>query len=218
MEMQMKKRNCEIDFNVSFAAQRWQHFEFTINGDKHEFTCSAAVSEMLGDFIDVLYELYIESNDEARATKVEYMHDNPDSNTINGIAADFTWDNEGDVLNWKISRRLYEPEIMLDIQLNYDSFDFGEKSYQYRIPYFDLCYAVAKATTALLKQTGIIGYHFLGEWDSIDIHHFLYVKHLGIFRKPIPYSPFPHEEFDPYTASDKKTSFLDEMKLLAFEM
>ena len=213
--MELKKRDCNIDFHVEFATKRWQHFEFTINGDKHEFTCSAAVGKMLGDFIDVLYELYIESNDEARATKVKYLHDDPDSHTINGIAADFDWDYEGDVLNWKISRRLYEPEIMLDIRLDYD---FGEKIFQYRIPYFDLCYAVAKATTALLKQTGIIGYHFLGEWDSIDIHHFLYVKHLGLFREPIPYIPFPHEEFDPYTAGDKTTSFSDEMELLAFDM
>lgn len=172
---------------------------------------------MLGDFIDVLYELYMESNDEARTRKMKYLHDDPSSNIITGIIAEIDWDNEGDELHWKIERRLYEPKIMLDIRLNYD-FDIEKKEFNYTVSYFDLCYAIAKATTLLLKQTGLIGYHFLGEWDYIDIHHFLYIKHLGIFGKPIPYFPYPHEEFDPYTVGDKKTSFEDEMQLLTFEM
>ena len=210
MKMKMEKRNCGIDFKVSFGAQRWQHFVVTINGEKHEHTCSAAVSSMLGDLIDVLYELYIESCDEDSAEKVKYTHDDPDSEMITGIVADFNWDNEGEVLYWKISRRLYEPEIILDIQLEYE---YSKKIYQYRVPFFDFCYAVAKATTDLLKQTGIIGYHYLGEWDSINIHHFLYVKHLGIFGKPIPYLPY-----DQGYPCDTITSFQDEMELLVFEM
>ncbi len=213
--MQPEKRDCGIDFHVDFLSQRWQHFDFTINGETYQFTCSAAVSEMLGDFIDVLYELYIESDDEARAKKVKYTHDDPSSGPITGIDADFEWDYEGEVLNWKISRRLYEPEIMLDITLDYE---YGEKISHYRVPYFDLCYAVAKATTELLKRTGIIGYHYLGEWDRIDIHHFLYIKHLGIFGRPIPYLQYPNEDFEPYNTGDYKTSFEDEIQLLTFDM
>ena len=212
--MQLEKRDCSIDFHVDFLSQRWQHFDFTINGEKQKFTCSAAVSKMLGDFIDVLYELYIES-DEAGETKVKHTHDDPSSSTITGIDADFEWDYEGEVLNWKISRLLYEPEIMLDITLDYK---YGEKISHCRVPYFDLCYAVAKATTELLKKTGIIGYHYLGEYDYIDIHHFLYIKHLGIFGKPIPYLQYPQEDFEPHNIGDKKTSFEDEIQLLTFEM
>lgn len=114
---------------------------------------------MLGDFIDVLYELYMESNDEARTRKMKYLHDDPSSNIITGIIAEIDWDNEGDELHWKIERRLYEPKIMLDIRLNYD-FDIEKKEFNYTVSYFDLCFAIAKATTLLLKQTGLIGYHF----------------------------------------------------------
>ncbi len=213
--MQPEKRECGIDFHVDFLSRRWQHFDFTINGETYQFTCSAAVSEMLGDFIDVLYELYIES-DEAGETKVKYTHDDPLSGHITGIDADFEWDYEGEVLNWKISRRLYEPEIMLDITLDYE---YGEKISHCRVPYFDLCYAVAKATTELLKKTGIIGYHYLGEFDNyIDIHHFLYIKHLGIFGRPFPYLQYPDEDSYIDNPEDYKTSFEDEIRLLTFEM
>jgi hypothetical protein len=76
-----------------------------------------------------------------------------------------------------------------------------------------LCYAVAKATTSIIKKYGLSGFHYKTEMDSIDVLHFLNVKHLGLFKKPL--SPY-YENF-----SNKKTdivSFTDEIELLLFDM
>ena len=56
--MELKKRNCNVDVEVEILAKRWQRISMTINGERHEHVASAAVSNMFGDLVDVLYELY----------------------------------------------------------------------------------------------------------------------------------------------------------------
>ena len=216
--MELKRRNCGIDFKVSILTQRWQLYTITINGEKHENRVSATVSSMLGDLIDALYEMYIESHDNSRPRVAEYLcQDTSWSNRITAITASISWDNEGEALWWRLTRQLYEDMIMLDIELESD-FEDEEKRYHYRVPFFDMCYAVAKAATQVLKQTGVIGYHYLGETDAIDIHHFLYIKHLGIFEKPISLIPVSFDPDSNYSSSDKITSLAEEIALFQFEM
>lgn len=214
--MEMQTRTCNIDLEVEILATRWQRISMKINGEQHEHVVSAAVSDMFGDLVDVMYEMYIEANDDSRASRVKYLNDNEKKPfTITGITACLDWDNEGEITSWRFARQLYTEEILLQIEVDYD---YGERICRYTVPYFDMCYAVAKAATAVLRQTGVIGYHYLGEIDSIDIHHLLYIKHLGIFKKPISLSPMLGHLDDRYTSGDKVTSFADEIDLLLFEM
>ncbi len=216
--MELKKRNCGIDFQISILTQRWQRYSITINGDRHENMVSAAVSSMLGDMIDALYEMYPEAHDDSRPRVAKYLCQDPSwSNKITAITASISWDNEGEALWWRLTRQLYEEKIMLDIELESD-FEDEDKTYHYRVPFFDMCYAVAKAATLVLKQTGVIGYHYLGETDAIDIHHFLYIKHLGILETPIPMFPVNFDPNSQYPSGDKITSLADEIALLQFEM
>ena len=213
--MELKKRNWNVDVEVEILAKRWQRISMTINGERHEHVASAAVSNMFGDLVDVLYELYIEANDDSRPRWVKYLSENEETHIITGVTAQLDWDNEGEITSWRFSRQLYTEEKMLQLEVDYD---YGERVCKYSAPFFDMCYAVARAATEVLKKTGVIGYHFLGETDRIDIHHLLYIKHLGLFREPIPYYPFDGHENDRYTSGDKVTSFADEMNLLQFEM
>ncbi len=216
--MELKRRNCGIDFRVSILTQRWQQYSITINGHKHENMVSAAVSNMLGDMINALYEMYPEAHDDSRPRIAEYLCQDPSwSNRITAITASISWDNEGEALWWRLTRQLYEEKIILDIELKSD-FDDEDKSYHYQVPFFDMCYAVAKAATLVLKQTGVIGYHYLGETDAIDIHHFLYIKYLGVFEKPIPLIPINYNPESKYSSGDRITSLEDEIALLQFEM
>lgn len=213
--MELKKRNCNIDVEVEILEKRWQRISMTINGERHEHVASAAVGNMFGNLVDMLYELYIEANDDSRPTRVKYISEKYDTHIITGIIAELDWDNEGDITSWRFSRQLYTEEKTLQIEVDYD---YGERVCKYTVPFFDMCYAVARAATEVLKKTGIIGYHFLGETDRIDIFHLLYIKHLGLFGEPIPYYPMDGHENDRYTSGDKVTSFADEMNLLQFEM
>lgn len=211
-----KKRDCCVDMSAEVLTQRWQHYTLTINGDQHSLLISSAVSEMLGAMVDVLYELYLESNDDSHAERVKYLEDDPASRiTITGATGSFTWDNEGDTIAWTLTRRLYQKPIMLDVEADYDC---GEKVYQYRVPYFDMCYAVAKAATSVIAQAGIVGYHFMSEIDKINIHHLLYIKHLGIFEETYPFTPACHDPSDRYSAGDRFSDLSDEIELLRFEL
>ncbi len=214
--MKPKKRDCCVDMSAEVLTQRWQRYTLTINGDQHSLLISSAVSEMLGAMVDVLYELFLEANDDSRAERVKYLEDDPASRiTITGATGSFSWDNEGDTIAWTFTRQLYEKPIMLDIEVDYDC---GEKVYQYRVPFFDMCYAVAKAATSVIAQAGILGYHFMSEIDKIDIHHLLYIKHLGIFEEPYPFTPAGHDPGDRYSAGDKISVLSDEIELLRFEL
>ena len=192
------------------VSERWQRYTLKINGEQHTQDVSAVVSVMLGGMVDVLYELYLESNDDSRAERVKYLHDDPDSLIITGVTGCFDWDNEGDTITWTLTRQLYEEPIMLDVEVDYN---YGEKLFKYRIPYFDMCYAVAKAATSALSKVGILKYHFMSERDKIDIHHLLYIKHLGIFQKPYPYPCIEQDQSD-----NRILTLPDELELLRFEL
>ena len=213
--MNLHKRECRVDMSSSIPAWGWQQYSLSINGEKHTHGVSSAVSSMLGDMIDVLYEMYLESNDFSHASRVRYLHDDPDSPVITGVTGSFSWDNEGETIDWTLSRRLYTDEILLDIEADYNC---GEKLYQYQVPFFDMCYAVAKAASAVISETGILGYHFLSERDKIDIHHLLYIKYLGIFRRPFPYSDYLPEDGHMNSLRGKNSLFADEIELLRFEL
>ena len=208
--MELQKRNCDIDFNVEVLGERWQTISLTINGDKHEHLVSVAISDTLGDLVDIMFSLFIESNDGFQNRKVQCVYDNEERSPITGLTAELDWDNEGEVMTWRFSRRLYTEEKMLHLEVDYD---FGEKVFSYTVPFFDMCYAVARAVTAVLKKTGIIGYRYISEYDRINIDHFLYIKHLGIFRKHISYYQMTGGDIGDYV-----TSLTDEIDLLQFDM
>lgn len=213
--MNLHQRECCVDMSATIPVLGRQLYSLTINGEKHTHGVSSAVSDMLGDMIDVLYEMYLESNDCSHASRVRYLHDDPDSIVITGVTGSFSWDNEGETIDWTLSRRLYTDDNLLDIQADYN---YGEKIYQYRVQFFDMCYAVAKAATAVISETGIPGYHYLSERDEIDIHHLLYIKYLGIFRRPFPFSDVLPDAGQVNSPRDKNSLFSDEIELLRFEL
>ncbi len=79
-------------------------------------------------------------------------------------------------------------------------------------------YAVAKSATSVIFQAGILGYHFMSEIDKIDIHHLLYIKHLGIFEEPYPFTSACNDTSDRYSAGDRISVLSDEIELLRFEL
>lgn len=217
--MELQKRDCSLDMEVGIGAQGCQGLYLTIGGDQYEIHGGPelAIGQYFGDWLDLVYELYIESKDERwYERRVKCIEENREGTyVITGLTGEIDWEDTKDSIEWKFKRELYTEENMIQIEANYN---FGEKITKYTVPYFDLCYATAKAATDILKKTGIIGYHYLGEIDRIDIHHLLYIKYLGIFQKPPVYPSTGGYDDESYLDKDKVLSLNDEIRLLQFEL
>ena len=217
--MDLQKRNCCIDMKVGTGMQGQQSLYLTIGDDRYEIHGGPVlvIGDNFGNWLDLVYELYIESCDdcqhERRVKCIQGIKDG--RSAIIGLTGEIDWEDRKDSIVWKFERELYTEDIMVQIEANCN---FGKRIKKYTVPYFDLCYATAKAATAILKKTGIIGYHFLGETDKINIHHLLYVKYLGIFQKPPVYPSTLGYDYERYPDKDKVLTLNDEIRLLQFEM
>ncbi len=206
--MKLQKRKCDILFEATCPMDGWQSFDFVICGDKHQFQASGAVSCLMGDLLNVLCDMYIETKDCCDCDRAKAVCDNQLMPfRITGMEATMSWDDEGNGLYWYFYRKIDDKNNMLTIKLNYDS----KKEFRYEVPYFEFCYAVAKAATKVIKQTGFIGFHYSAEHGGgVDIRHLLQVKHLGIFKKPYPL--ILDSEYE------GKELLKDEIELLMFDM
>ena len=216
--MILQKRDCSIDMEVGVGAQGCQGL-LKIGGDRYEIHGGPilAIGDYFGDWLDLVYELYIESNDGCwYERRVKCIEENREGTyVITGLTGEIDWEDAKDSIVWKFKRELYTKENTVQIEANYN---FGERIKKYTVPYFDLCYATAKAATTILKKTGIIGYHYLGETDKIDIHHLLYIKYLGIFQRPPVYPSSSGYDDEGYLDKDKVMSLNDEIRLLHFDL
>ena len=57
--------------------------------------------------------------------------------------------------------------------------------YRYEYKYRDLCYAVAKAMTHVMKDYGFYGYHYSTSDNGIEIHQLLFLKAVALNRMDV---------------------------------
>ncbi len=93
-------------------------------------------------------------------------------------------------------------------------FDFYGETYKtFHLNFKDLCYAVAKACTEILKEYGFFGYRYSTEYDWFKIYQLLFIKAYAL----------DNMESRKLIATDSykqcfKTDFEKEMELLLFDM
>ena len=89
--------------------------------------------------------------------------------------------------------------------------DYGDTYSEFKMNDKDLCYAVAKACTDVLKQYGIYGYKYTTELDTFDFHKLLFIKAQAL-------DCLEARELLKVDEFSKKTDFNKEMELLLFDM
>ena len=205
-----EKRDCPITIELSLyrTPEGSQNCRFTINGDHHSFWISYANGiHMFGKLLDDIYGLCIEVDDPTIDRRIKYEAN--ENHTITRISTETAWDGEGTMLVWTMIRELYGNEQnTVNIHINNN---FGEAEYDYQVKLEDVCYAIAKAITDVLKQVGICGYHFHSIDDSIDMVRFLIVKEIALSGNKT--SLFNVVEKEPLFSSLQK-----ELALIEFEM
>ena len=211
MKTELKKRDCDIKIKLTPSGTQYLHFEMDIQGDHLDFLPASTMGDQFGAVVSALYTLFHEKEDMHEEWRSR-EHISDENHVIHRRVTKVEWDNEGDVIDIIMSRKGgididYEDDL-IDIEIkNYD-----EVLKQYTVKTKDLCYAVAKACTEVLKEYGIYGYRYSTEQDYFKIHQLLYIKSfaLGNFEARELIS----EENDWI----KKTSFEKEIELLMFDM
>ena len=141
----------------------------------------------------------------------EYISD--ENHVIHAAVTKVEWDNEGDMAEIILSHK-----CTLDIDYENDLIEIEIKNYDtvlknYTVKTKDLCYAVAKACTKVLKEYGFYGYRYSTEFDSFNLHQLLYIKSFALGN-------FEARELTPNSENlcAVRTSFEKEMELLMFDM
>ena len=211
MMTELKKRDCDIKIKLTPSGTQFLRFEMDIQGDHLDFLPASTMGDQFGAVVSALYTLFHEKEDMHEEWRSR-EHISDENHVIHRRVTKVEWDNEGDVIDIIMSRKGgididYEDDL-IDIEIkNYD-----EVLKQYTVKTKDLCYAVAKACTEVLKEYGIYGYRYSTEQDYFKLHQLLYIKSfaLGNFEARELIS----EENDWV----KKTSFEKEIELLLFDM
>jgi len=212
MERELKARACDINIKLTPTGTQYLGFDMDIRGEHLRFSPASTVGDQFGTAISALYNLFYEHDDGHNEwNRREYLTD--DNNVVHTIVTSFEWDNEGYAVEIVMSRKLAR-----DIDFENDFIDLEIKYYdrllkRYTVKTVDLCYAVAKACTEVLKEYGFYGYRYSTEYDYFKMHQLLYIKSFALMnfeaREPINDSEY---------MTVKCTSFEKEIELLMFDM
>ena len=211
MKTELKKRDCDIEIKLTPSGTQFLRFEMDIQGDHLDFLPASTMGDQFGAVVSALYTLFHEKEDMHEEWRSR-EHISNDNHVIHTIVTKVDWDNEGDVVEIVMSRKCtvdidYENDL-IDIEIN----NYDEVLKQYTVKTKDLCYAVAKACTEVLKEYGIYGYRYSTEQDYFKLHQLLYIKSFA----------FGNFEARELISGEndwvKKTSFEKEIELLLFDM
>ena len=209
---ELKKRDCDIRIKLTPSGAQYLHFEMDIQGDHLEFLPASTIGDQFGAIISALYTLFHEKDDGHEEWRHrEYLSD--EKHVVHTVVTKVEWDNEGDVIEIIMSRKC---EVDIDYEndlINIELRNYDELLKKYTVKTKDLCYAVAKACTEVLKEYGFYGYRYSTEHDYFKIHQLLYIKSFALsnFDARVLRSKDKNEWAE-------RTSFEKEIELLLFDM
>lgn len=240
--MKMTKRECPVKIDLEVHAGYYLRVNFEINGEKHEFWPSAAVSLQFMDFMSAVYQLYIENegidcHNDALPFNKHYARGR---RNIRGYGADprlkedemsvetsLDWDDEGHVSTITLYRKVKKDQLYpvtdgpdpITITIEYKYFRHKSGTYTYVVDGKDLCYAIGKAGTEAIRKYGFHGYFFSTGWDDgvedwIDMNQLLFFKAYSLNVMEV-------RDFIEVKAGDStvyKTDYEKELELFLFEM
>lgn len=194
-----------------------------IGGKHYEFGASSAVGFQFGVFLSALYNLYQEETEpEVRCLfndrVIRFYTDH-----YTYVRADFSWDSEGDITEISLKRSCnmagfpnFKDEDVIEVTI--------DRHDKYTVDARDLCYAVAKACTDVLKRCGIYGYNLStgaknnGYGDNLLGKELLFVKAYALDAMEVRKTTviWRHPQRDYYSC--RATPFDKEIELLLFDM
>ena len=234
--MNLQKRECTIEIRVLPRGAGWTDIEWFVPSFMSEplLLIASDVSNLFGDFVSSLYHLHPNRPQSGRGfSLIEHKYFEYDLGTGElgkmysedelkpsgpyvtiPYKAGFHWFEEPGGSHWILTREPTENtdftvdlDLVLDRRRNDGDIHI---EYSYKFEYWDLCYAVAKAMTDVIKEFGIFGYyHSTG--DEISLYQLLFIKSIAL--DCIEASKLENREKYCWA-----TDFDKEMELLLFRM
>lgn len=220
--MKLNKRNCPINIELNPIGVDKLKVSMNIYGKHYDFAASSAVGYQFGLFLSSLYCLYNETDaSEDRLFFAKGISVYTDHETY--VRAEFSWDSEGHISSFSLTRRCdvssfpnYSENDVIELIIDEkDAFELAAQ---------DLCYAVAKACTEVIKRCGIYGYYLStgancnGYGDLLNVQHLLFVKAYALnaaeVRRSVEIWRHPKHTY----LSTDATSFEKEIEILLFDM
>ncbi|MBQ8605756.1 MAG: hypothetical protein IJ408_03385 [Clostridia bacterium] len=201
--MKLCKKDCNIKIKLEPSGTQFLGIYFDFGKMKFSFGPSSCMSGQFGELVSALYSLYSENydghNEWYDREAITY-----NDHTIHTIKANVSWDNEGTIMDFTMTRKITEEVISIDIKTT-----DGEE-YSIAVDGKSFCYAVAKACTDVLKEYGIYGYRCSTEYDTFKLHQLLFIKAYALDCMQV-------RELV-YQDDCQKTDFNKEIELLIFDM
>ena len=212
MVNELKRRDCDIKIKLSPSGAQFLLVEADIQGDHLKFLPASTMGFQFGAIVSALYSLFHEEDDfHSEWSARDCISD--ENHAIHTVKSMVDWDNEGKDVEIILSRK-----CKLDIDFESDLTDIEIKNCDtilksYSVKTKDLCYAVAKACTEVLKKYGFYGYRYSTEYDYFIIHQLLYIKSFALGN-------FEARKLAPHSENEEvmQTSFEKEIELLLFDM
>ena len=207
--MKLQKRDCDIKIKLTPTGTQYLGIDLDFSGREISFGASSAVGGQFGNFVSALYALYFEKDDCHNEWRPRESITAKDDRHIIGITTTVDWDNEGEVMTVEMTKYCEGDNTdQINVRI---STDYGETHTCFDVDDRELCYAVAKACTDVLKQYGIYGYKYTTEGDYFDINKLIFIKARALNCPEV-------RELLAADGSSKKTDFNKEIELLLFDM
>lgn len=183
----MKVYDCPIKIRVTRCIYAWTIIECDFNGEVLKFNVSQSTgAEQLADFVDGLLMLsgtdYVNMDYRKYETEDDVLVDEIVWDDV-CTSVSFLWDEEPAFNEWRITRKSFESfsdyTFPIEIKIKCSN---GDKNgvYIYNVKFNDLCYALAKCLTDVLKKYGFEGYCLNTYGESIDIRKLLKLKRFAL--------------------------------------
>lgn len=208
--LNLEKRECGIKVRLIPSGAMFLKVEIDIEGEHLEFWPSSAMAGQFGDFINSFYALFSENSDNHKEPYSGKCAHEVDGDVI--VTTKTQWDEEGSIIDIIFERRFcvddenWDNSDIIDLTFFIHRQECSEKHFS--ISTKELCYAIAKACTEILKEYGFYGYRLVTEWDYFKIYQLLYIKAFALDCM----------EMRSCDNEEGKTNFNDEIELLMFDM
>ena len=207
--MKLNKRNCDVEMTLDECEICGQCGVLKIEGEKIHFATTDGCGQFFGQLMHLMTCLMglekVNRNNHIGLTYKSNTHPTKAEGEVK-------WGYLGHDVTWKLSRifdgtPLYE-DFVCTLKV-----EARNKNYSFKLSFKELCYAVAKCGTEVLKRFGIMGYtRFAEQFEDFNLREFLEIKAFALDLV------LEMGEISMFYSGKKTTSLNDEIELLLFDM
>lgn len=209
--MKLQKRDCPIAFRFVPYGSGWEDVYLTVNGEEHCFVVTGVFGPTgVDDLFSAIVGLH------PRYNTCGCLHKRYIDETEDGIpiGATISLPGEGFGSEWSLKRPSVK-DVDVPIEVSIVETEEGEEPQPpitFTIGYKDLCYAVAKGMTEVMKRHGLFGYGNAVWSHDLNLRVLLMLK---AFALDVP-DVLKVEDLG--RGNGERTDFAKEFELILFDM